>query len=132
MSVNTPILQQILSELVGLRQDVTELKTDVAVLKKDVAVLKTDVAVLKKDVAVLKKDMAKLKEDHSKLRYEFNEFRDNVVYYTKSQTLIQENLDIDLEKYNYNLEVVEEYFESLYDSAINPIKGYLSEFYYSV
>ncbi len=100
MSVNTPILQQILSELVGLRQDVTELKTDVAVLKtdvavlkKDVAVLKTDVAVLKKDVAVLKKDVAKLKEDHSKLRFEFNEFRDNVLQYTKSQTLIQEKTD---------------------------------------
>ena len=65
MSVNTPILQQILAELVGLRQDVTELK----------------------------KDVAELKKDYKQLRYEFNEFRENTVQYTKSQTLIQEKSD---------------------------------------
>jgi hypothetical protein len=72
MSVNTPILQQILSEIVGLRQDVNEIKADVAILKKDVI---------------------DLKGVYSKLRFEFNEFRDNVVQYTKSQTLIQEKTD---------------------------------------
>ena len=56
------------TDVAGLKEDVAVLKTDVADLKKDVAVLKTDVAVLKTDVAVLKADVAVLKEDVSILK----------------------------------------------------------------
>jgi hypothetical protein len=72
MSVNTPILQKILSELVALRQDMTEIKRDVTQLKSDVA---------------------ELKENYTQLRYEFNEFRNNTVFFRKSLTLIQEKSD---------------------------------------
>ena len=65
------ILSEILGvkeDVAGLKEDVAVLKTDVAGLKEDVAVLKTDVADLKKDVAVLKTDVAVLKEDVSILK----------------------------------------------------------------
>jgi hypothetical protein len=94
MSVNTPILQQILSELVALRHDVTELKTDVAVLKTDVAVLKTDVAVLKTDVAVLKTDVAVLKTDVAVLKRDVAVLKKDVIELKKDVNVLKKDMTV--------------------------------------
>ena len=61
-------LDLILSEILGVKEDVAGLKEDVSGLKTDVAGLKEDVAGLKTDVAGLKEDVAVLKEDVSILK----------------------------------------------------------------
>jgi hypothetical protein len=65
MSVNTPILQQILSEL-------REIRNDVSVLRKDVDGVKRDV---------------------DSLRFDFNEFKVNTQYFRKNLILTQEKTD---------------------------------------
>lgn len=85
-TANTPILKQILQELSALRSDVTELKVEVKEIRKDVNQLQTDVKELQTDVKELRLGL------HG-LRTEFYEFRDNMKYYMKEQSLIQERSD---------------------------------------
>lgn len=66
-------LEEAVSEIPGLKSDVSVLKTDVSELKTDVGVLKTDVAVLKTDVAVLKTDVAVLKDTVNEILAKVNE-----------------------------------------------------------
>ena len=82
----------VLSELKGMRSDISTLTTDVAELKNgfqlmqediadlkaDVAVLKADVAELKNDVAVLKVDMVEVKADVAGLKTDVAELKDDV------------------------------------------------------
>lgn len=50
----------ILTELTGLKEDVSELKSDVSELKSDVSGLKEDVSGLKEDVSSIKLEMARM------------------------------------------------------------------------
>ena len=75
----------VLSELKGMRSDISTLTTDVAELKngfqlmqEDIADLKADVAVLKADVAELKDDVAELKNDVAVLKADMVEVKADV------------------------------------------------------
>lgn len=57
MSVNTPILQQILSELQGVKYDIREIRTDVSTLRQEVSTLRTDFNILRDDYNVFKGTM---------------------------------------------------------------------------
>lgn len=62
------VLEQTLSRLTSIDENLGLLKNDVATLKSDVATLKGDVATLKSDVATLKGDVATLKSDVATLK----------------------------------------------------------------
>lgn len=69
------VMEQILTRLTSmdenigfLKGDVSTLKDDVSTLKGDVATLKSDVSTLKDDVSTLKSDVATLKSDVAALK----------------------------------------------------------------
>ena len=58
----------VLSELKGMRSDISTLTTDVAELKNGFQLMQEDIADLKADVAVLKADMVEVKADVAELK----------------------------------------------------------------
>ena len=90
-------------DVTGLKEDVTGLKEDVAGLKEDVAVLKTDVAGLKEDVAVLKTDVAVLKTDVAVLKEDVSILKQRV-------TAIEVHLENQTDK---NIQLIAENFIEL-------------------
>ena len=54
------VMEQILTRLTSMDENIGLLKNDVATLKSDVATLKNDVATLKSDVAIIKTDIHRL------------------------------------------------------------------------
>lgn len=75
----------VLSELKGMRSDISTLTTDVAELKngfqlmqEDIADLKADVAVLKADMVEVKADVAELKDDVAVLKADMIEVKEDV------------------------------------------------------
>lgn len=78
MSVNEPILKQILQAVQDLASDVHILKDDVGTLKNDVQMLKEDVSTLKDDVQVLKEDVSLLKGDVNTLKSDVNLLKEDV------------------------------------------------------
>jgi hypothetical protein len=110
MSVNTPILQKILSELVGLRQDVTH-------IKKDVAEMKRDVAEMKRDVAEMKRDVAEMKMIISHPYYEYNQNTAPSLYF-------EEYNNKGLDQSFISTKSFEEYINSFPPPSINSYKAY--------
>jgi hypothetical protein len=72
MSANTPILQQILSELQGVKYDIREIRTDIVSLRQEVSTIRSDMTVLRNDFTV---------------------FRDNTVFNFRNLSRIQEKTD---------------------------------------
>ena len=70
-------LKQILNEIKGLKEDVSELKGDVTGLKEDVSELKGDVTGLKQDVSGLKDGQERIE---SKVDHLSSELRSNFKY----------------------------------------------------
>ena len=107
------ILSEILGvkeDVAGLKEDVTGLKEDVAGLKEDVAVLKTDVAGLKEDVAVLKTDVADLKEDVAVLKTDVAVLKEDVSILKQRVTAIEVHLENQTDK---NIQLIAENFIEL-------------------
>ena len=107
------ILSEILGvkeDVAGLKEDVTGLKEDVAGLKEDVAVLKTDVAGLKEDVAVLKTDVADLKKDVAVLKTDVAVLKEDVSILKQRVTAIEVHLENQTDK---NIQLIAENFIEL-------------------
>jgi chromosome segregation ATPase len=66
------LLQELLTEVKGIKVDLAEVKSDVKELKTDVTTLKTDVNVLKTDVDGLKSDVTSLKSEVVQLRQDMD------------------------------------------------------------
>ena len=64
------MLMQILGKLDEVQTDVAGLKSDMAVMKDDVSGLKSDMAVMKQEVSGLKNDMAAMKTEMSGIKSE--------------------------------------------------------------
>lgn len=60
------VKEEVKSELVPVRKDISNLQKDVTGLKSDVTGLKNDVTNLQKDMTVVKKDVKKLRKDLTK------------------------------------------------------------------
>ena len=80
-------------DIADLKADVAELKTDVAVLKADMIEVKADVAELKDDVAVLKADMVEVKEDVADIKVQQKENTRFISALIDGQTVIEIRFD---------------------------------------
>ncbi len=69
-------LKLILTEIKGVKEDITSVKRDVAALKGDVSALKRDVAALKADSTALKEDVAAVKGDIIALKQDSKVLKD--------------------------------------------------------
>ena len=72
------ILLELVSEVRGIKTDVSDLKTDVSDLKTDVKGLKTDVSDLKTDVKDLQTNVANLQIDVEKLKTQVENLKTTV------------------------------------------------------
>lgn len=89
----------VLSELKGMRSDISTLTTDVAELKngfqlmqEDIADLKADVAVLKADMVEVKADVAELKDDVAVLKADVAELKDDVAVLKADMIEVKEDV----------------------------------------
>ena len=76
-----------------MQEDIADLKADVAVLKADMVEVKADVAELKNDVAVLKADMIEVKEDVADIKVQQKENTRFISALIDGQTVIEIRFD---------------------------------------
>ena len=79
-------------DIADLKADVAELKADVAELKNDVAVLKTDMVEVKADVAELKADVVLLKADMIEVKADVAELKDDVAVLKADMIEVKEDV----------------------------------------
>lgn len=104
---------EMVKEIAGLREDVTELKEDMAEVKEDIVVLKKDVTELKEDVVEVKEDIVVLKKDVTVLQENVrnvkvimeNEVRQNIQRVAEGHLDLARNLKIALQP-NHELEML--------------------------
>ena len=83
----------VLSELKGMRSDISTLTTDVAELKNGFQLMQEDIADLKADVAVLKADMIEVKEDVADIKVQQKENTRFISALIDGQTVIEIRFD---------------------------------------
>jgi outer membrane murein-binding lipoprotein Lpp len=93
------LLQELLTEVKGIKVDLAEVKSDVKELKTDVATLKTDVNVLKTDVATLKTDVNVLKTDVDGLKSDVTSLKSEVVQ-------LRQDMDLGFAQVNHKLDTI--------------------------
>lgn len=72
------MLMQILGKLDEVQTDVAGLKSDMSVMKDDVSGLKSDMAVMKQEVSGLKNDMAAMKTEMSGIKSEITVMKGDI------------------------------------------------------
>ena len=75
-----------------MQEDIADLKADVAVLKADMVEVKADVAELKNDVAVLKADMVEVKADVAELKADVTELKNDVAVLKADMIEVKEDV----------------------------------------
>jgi chromosome segregation ATPase len=101
------LVEQVLTETRGLRQDVTELKHDVAELKHDVAELKHDVTELKQDMKVVKQDITVMKQDIGNLQRDLRLVQTAVLDTAKDVKRVEAKVDVALDGHETRLRKLE-------------------------
>ncbi len=86
------LLQQILSEVQGMKSDIQTLKSDMQTVKSDVQTLKSDVQTLKSDVQTLKSDVQTLKSDMHTVKSEQATMKQAIAENTERIRLIETNM----------------------------------------
>ncbi len=71
--MNEKILQQILSEVTGIKGELADVKTDMADMKTELSSVKTDVASMKTELSVLKTDVGTLQTDLTSVKAQLDE-----------------------------------------------------------